>query len=211
MTINSNSDVRNKKYPDSQFTQLKETDLEQVWHWRNQPAIRQNMHNSKTISWAEHQAWFEQLPQSGKVFYIFHQNNRAIGTLYFDTAGPGKLEWGCYVGETDVWPGSGLLLEIAALDYAAAQPHISHLHAEVLSFNQSVLKMHQLFGYQTCPDKPAISLKAASATASTSAAEPFCIKVFEYQTASWRAQRSSILARLPKQISAAADYIHFQD
>ena len=203
--------MNSKKYPDSLFTQLTETELEQVWHWRNQPGIRQNMHNSNEISWAKHQAWFGQLSQSGKVFYIFRQNNRAIGTLYFDSAGPERLEWGCYLGETDVWPGSGLLLEIAALDYAAAQPHITHLYAEVLSFNQSVLKMHQLFGYQSCPDKPAIQLKTASASAAASPDEPYCIKVFQYQTAHWRAMRSNILARLPKQISAAADYIHFQD
>lgn len=191
-----------KVYPQSHFTPLTETDLARVWQWRNQTNIRQNMHNTNEISWDEHQRWFEQLPKSDKRFYVFRQNDRAIGALYFDAYGDDGLEWGCYLGETDVWPGSGLLLEIAALDYAAAQPHITHLHAEVLSLNQSVLKMHQLFGYQHCPDKAVNPAQHATS---------YCIKVFEYQTAAWRAERADILARLPRQIAAAADYIHFQD
>ncbi|CAM5204060.1 hypothetical protein [Alishewanella longhuensis] len=64
------------------------------------------------------------------------------------------LEWGCYLGEDNVWPGSGLLLEIAALDYAASQSGVHRLYAEVLSFNLSVLKMHRLFGYLPMEDKP---------------------------------------------------------
>ncbi len=192
----------NKVYPRSLFTPLQQTELEQLWHWRNQAAIRQNMHNSKEISWSEHQAWFKQLPQSAKVFYIFRQNERPIGALYFDPVGADGLEWGCYLGETDVWPGSGLLLEIAALDYATTRPGIRFLHAEVLSFNQSVLNMHRLFGYQSCEDKP-----ATSDTQNTG----HSVKVFQYKTADWRAQRSQVLAKLPKQIAAAADFIHFQD
>lgn len=191
-----------KVYPRSQFSLLQETELTQLWQWRNQAGIRQNMHNSKEINWQEHLAWFKQLPQSDKVFYIFRQNERPIGALYFSPVGASGLEWGCYLGETDVWPGSGLLLEIAALDYAAAKPEISFLHAEVLSFNQSVLNMHRLFGYQSGEDKPALSDTQPSG---------HCVKVFHYKTADWRAQRSHILAKLPKQIAAAADFIHFQD
>ncbi|WP_214000070.1 UDP-4-amino-4,6-dideoxy-N-acetyl-beta-L-altrosamine N-acetyltransferase [Arsukibacterium sp.] len=194
--------LSNKVYPRSHFTLLQETDLTQLWHWRNQASIRQNMHNSNEISWQEHLAWFNQLPHSDKVFYIFRQNQRPIGALYFDPVAASGLEWGCYLGETDVWPGSGLLLEIAALDYAAAQPDISFLHAEVLSFNQSVLNMHRLFGYRHCADKPASSDPQHTG---------HCVKVFQYNTADWRAQRSHILAKLPRQIAAAAEFIHFQD
>ncbi|MBV2127870.1 UDP-4-amino-4,6-dideoxy-N-acetyl-beta-L-altrosamine N-acetyltransferase [Arsukibacterium indicum] len=199
--------LSNKVYPRSTFSRLQQAELAQLWHWRNQPSIRQNMHNSKEISWPEHQAWFAQLPDSGKTFYIFRQNERPIGALYFDPVGDCGLEWGCYLGETDVWPGSGLMLEIAALDYAAAKPGISFLHAEVLSFNQSVINMHRLFGYQGCEDKPC---GGQSATSEAQHSE-HCVKVFQYKTADWRAKRSQILAKLPKQISAAAEFIDFQD
>lgn len=189
-----------KQYPLSQFRPLTEAMLQQVWQWRNQPDIRRNMHNDTPISWHEHLGWFEALQcDLSRNFFMFYQNERPIGVLNFSQHNSSVLEWGCYLGEVDVWPGSGLLLEIAALDYAAKQPHFTHLHAEVLSFNQSVLKMHKLFGYQPLPDLPG-KLRDN---------QPYQVKVFHYPLADWRANRDTVLARLPKQIAAAAGFIQF--
>lgn len=192
-----------KSYPHSVFSRLCEPELELVWHWRNQPHIRQQMHNKQLISWKEHQAWFKTLTQSAKAFYILRQNDRPIGCLYFHPLAENGLEWGCYLGESNVWPGSGLLLEIAALDYASAQPGIDYLHAEVMADNHSVIKMHQFFGYTSLPDKGNIK--------STETGSPQPIKVFRYQTTAWRESRADIMLKLPKQISAAAHFIRFLD
>lgn len=192
-----------RHYPRSHFRPLQATDLQQVWQWRNQPEIRQNMHSPAPISWQQHLTWFEQLQQDGqRSFFVFWQNDRPIGVLNFHWHTAEMLEWGCYLGEPAVWPGSGLLLEIAALDFAADQANCHTLYAEVLSFNQSVLKMHQLFGYQPLPDK--------AATDSPRAGRTYCIKVFHYPTELWRSQRAEVLRRLPRQIRAAADLIEFQ-
>jgi UDP-4-amino-4,6-dideoxy-N-acetyl-beta-L-altrosamine N-acetyltransferase len=189
-----------KQYPVSRFSPLTDAELKLVWQWRNQPDIRRNMHNDALISWPQHQQWFEQLQfDISRSFFVFYQNDRPIGVLNFNQRSNGVLEWGCYLGEQDVWPGSGLLLEIAALDYAAAQPEQHSLYAEVLSFNRSVIKMHQLFGYQPLPDRPG---KARDG-------ELYSVNVFEYALATWRANRTAVLARLPKQIAAAADRIQF--
>ena len=189
-----------KQYPVSQFRPLTEADLELVWQWRNQPDIRRNMHNDTPISWHEHLAWFEKLQHDlSRNFFVFYQNERPIGVLNFNQHSSGVLEWGCYLGETNVWPGSGLLLEIAALDYATMQNAQHSLYAEVLSFNQSVLKMHQLFGYQPLPD---LAGKHRDN-------QPYQVKAFHYPLADWRANRDAVLARLPKQIAAAASFIQF--
>lgn len=189
-----------KRYPISQFIPLSENDLALVWQWRNQPHIRANMHNDAIISWQEHQAWFSQLQQdSNRQFFVFYQDNRPIGVLNFKQHSTGTKEWGCYLGETDVWPGSGLLLEIAALDYAAK--HAQHsLYAEVLSFNHNVIKMHLLFGYHPLPD--GLPLRRNN--------EPYTIKSFKYPLADWLKNRGKILAKLPKQIVAAANLIEFK-
>lgn len=192
-----------KSYPHSIFSRLSEPELKLVWQWRNQPHIRQQMHNTHQISWQEHQAWFKTLQQSTKAFYIFRQNDRPIGCLYFHPLVENGLEWGCYLGEPNAWPGSGLLLEIAALDYACAQPGVDYLHAEVLADNHSVIKMHQFFGYASLPDKDTIN------PTDTNHTQP--IKVFRYQTAAWRESRADIMLKLPKQISAAAHFIRFLD
>jgi UDP-4-amino-4,6-dideoxy-N-acetyl-beta-L-altrosamine N-acetyltransferase len=189
-----------KTYPISHFSALTAADLERVWGWRNQSEIRRNMHNDAPISWEEHLSWFDKLlsDESRQVF-IFKQNARPIGVLNFSQRSQGVIEWGCYLGETDVWPGSGLLLEIAALDYAATQIELSSLYAEVLSFNQSVVRMHVFFGYQPLPDRPGQMRND----------EPYVVNVFSYELDEWRKNRTRVLARLPKQICAAADLIQF--
>ncbi|MDR6983932.1 UDP-4-amino-4,6-dideoxy-N-acetyl-beta-L-altrosamine N-acetyltransferase [Rheinheimera pacifica] len=192
--------VAAKQYPTSQFRPLTEAELERVWQWRNQPDIRRNMHSDTPISWDEHLAWYEKLKfDLSRSFFVFHQNEQPIGVLNFNQRSNGVLEWGCYLGETNVWPGSGLLLEIAALDYAAMQNTQHSLYAEVLSFNQSVLKMHQLFGYLSLPDLPG-KLRDN---------QLYQVKAFHYPLADWRANRDAVLTRLPKQIAAAASFIQF--
>lgn len=189
-----------KHYPLSEFKPLTEELLRLVWQWRNQSEIRRNMHNDAPISWDEHLSWFSALKQNSKRrFLVFFQDGRPIGVLNFSTMTDGVLEWGCYLGETDVWPGSGLLLEIAALDYASSDKTADTLYAEVLSFNQSVIKMHQLFGYQQMPEKPG----------ATRENEAYQVKVFTYPLTAWRINREAILAKLPKQIAAAAARIQF--
>ena len=189
-----------KHYPLSEFKPLTEALLRLVWQWRNQSEIRRNMHSDAPISWDEHLNWFEaQKLNPKRRFYVFFQDGRPIGVLNFSQLAQGVLEWGCYLGETDVWPGSGLLLEIAALDYAASDKATHTLYAEVLSFNQSVIKMHQLFGYQSMPDKPGAVRDN----------EAYQVKVFAYPLSLWRNKRDAILAKLPKQIAAAAVRIKF--
>ncbi len=189
-----------KHYPQSRFVPLAKQYLEQVWHWRNLPQIRRNMHNDAPISWQQHLSWFNSLQTAtDRRFYVFLQDGRAIGVLNFSRHSSSVLEWGCYLGEDNAWPGSGLLLEIAALDYAALQPDVHTLYAEVLSFNHSVLKMHRLFGYQPLADKPGSSRDEAA----------FVVNTFQYPLEQWRANRNAVLQKLPKQIAAAAQHIGF--
>ena len=189
-----------KHYPLSHFSPLSEAELELVWQWRNQHEIRRNMHNDAPISWTEHLAWFDRLKEDlSRRFFVFYQDKRPIGVLNFTQRSPSVLEWGCYLGETNVWPGSGLLLEIAALDYAAMQSGQETLYAEVLSFNLGVLKMHRLFGYQQLADLPG-QLREQQA---------YQVKVFHYPLAQWHTNRTAVLASLPKQIAAAANFIQF--
>lgn len=191
-----------KRYPYSRFSPLTEAELEQVLQWRNRADIRRNMHQDTEISLPQHQEWFNRLQQDNhKHFFVFYQDNRAIGVLNFSMQNTAVLEWGCYLGELNVWPGSGLLLEIAALDYAAARPEIQHLYAEVLSFNLSVLKLHQLFEYDTLPDK----------TGGDRDNQPYQVRCFQYPLQRWQSERERILAKLPPAIRQAASLITFSD
>ena len=94
---------------------------------------------------------------------------------------------------------SGLLLEIAALDYAFIGKNAATLYAEVLSFNQSVLKMHKLFQYDALEDRTDEKTDGTIVT----------VKRFLYHQKQWLLKREKVLSMLPKQIGAAAQYIHF--
>ena len=198
-----------KMSPNSQFIPLNDTHLETGLRWRNLPHIRANMHSTNEISWQQHLSWFETLKNdSKKQFFVFLQNERPVGVLNFTLVdaieNPHELttpclEWGCYIGEDNVWPGSGLLLEIAALDYAFIGKNAATLYAEVLSFNQSVLKMHKLFQYDALEDRTDEKTDGTIVT----------VKRFLYHQKQWLLKREKVLSMLPKQIGAAAQYIHF--
>lgn len=188
--------------PTSRFSPLTLNELEIVLQWRNQPHIRQNMHNQDEITWSQHFKWFDALKNDdSRFFFVFYQNDRPIGVLNFSEhqSTPYTLEWGCYIGEDDVWPGSGLLLEIAALQYALELKDAAALYAEVLSFNKSVNKLHTLFQYTALEDGRAFTRNK----------EKHWVKRFEYKREQWQNNKTKILSRLPKQVTAAANFIQF--
>jgi UDP-4-amino-4,6-dideoxy-N-acetyl-beta-L-altrosamine N-acetyltransferase len=186
--------------PEHAFKPLQKQQLELVWQWRNSPRIMQNMHNSSPVKWLEHCAWFEKLEaDNSRQFYVFLQNQRPVGVLNFSDMNTSTPEWGCYLGETNVWPGSGIILELAALDFSAEHDQFSHLLAQVLSFNNAANKMHKVFEYEQ------ISLEKGGERNDLS----FDILHYSYELKQWTQKRDKILAKLPKNIALAAANIQF--
>jgi|TARA_B110000902_G_C14272167_1_gene573611 UDP-4-amino-4,6-dideoxy-N-acetyl-beta-L-altrosamine N-acetyltransferase len=186
--------------PEHAFKPLQKQQLELVWQWRNSPRIMQNMHNSAPVKWLEHCAWFEKLEaDNSRQFYVFLQNQRPVGVLNFSDMNTSTPEWGCYLGETNVWPGSGIILELAALDFSADHDQFSHLLAQVLSFNNAANKMHKVFEYEQ------ISLEKGGERNDLS----FDILHYSYELKQWTQKRDKILAKLPKNIALAAANIQF--
>ncbi|GAC20834.1 hypothetical protein GARC_3881 [Paraglaciecola arctica BSs20135] len=158
------------------------------------------MHNSAPVKWQEHCAWFEKLEgDDSRTFFVFLQNQRPIGVLNFSDMNTATPEWGCYLGETNVWPGSGIILEVAALDYTASCNQFSHLLAQVLSFNNSANKMHKVFEYEQ------VSMEKGGERNGLD----FDILHYSYELKQWPQKRDKILTKLPKNIALAAAQIRF--
>lgn len=186
--------------PEHTFKPLQQAQLELVWQWRNSERIKQNMHNNQPVKWDEHSAWFDKLQEdTSRQFYVFFQNQRPIGVLNFSNMHSATPEWGCYLGETNVWPGSGIILELAALDFTASHSQFSHLLAEVLSFNQSANKMHKVFEYE----------QVNSTKGGQRQGLDYQILHYRYELKQWAQKRDKILKKLPKNISLAASKIEF--
>ena len=186
--------------PEHVFKPLQQEQLELVWQWRNSPRIMQNMHNPESVEWLEHCAWFEKLENdNSRQFYIFLQDKRPIGVLNFSELQTATPQWGCYLGEINVWPGSGIMLELAALDFSANHSEFSHLLAQVLSFNHAANRMHNVFEYAQ------LSLEKGGERNGLS----FDVLHYRYELKQWAQNRDKILKKLPRKIAIAAAHIQF--
>lgn len=194
------SEIKLKNLPSHCFLPV---DVEQsalLWQWRNSPRVRANMHSDQAISWQDHQSWFEDmLVDNTRRYWMLYQNKRPVGVLNFSDLDTSSPQWGCYLGETDVWPGSGIIFELAALDYCAASADFEYIVAQVLSFNHAALKLHKLFEYEHL------------ATASGGERNELSYQVlhYRYELNHWRENRLRILKKLPKQMRLVADNIQF--
>lgn len=182
------------------FVPLSEEHVELVWQWRNSERVRVNMHNEQVIAWAEHKKWYESLQTDPtRECWIYCQHGRPVGVLNFSDMQSANMQWGCYLGEVNVLPGSGLVLEWAALEYTLTQDNCQTLAAEVLSFNTSALKLHKLFNYE------AVGVEKGGSRAGST----FNIHLFSYAKTNWQENRLKILSRLPKPIQKVLQQVTF--
>lgn len=188
--------------PSTQFKTLSSTELELVRCWRNTPRVSANMFDTSIVEQEQQQRWFQSLQQDqNQKQFVFYQNRRPIGMLSFKAIqSDGLCSWGCYLGETNVWPGSGLVLEAAALDYAFHTLNEPVLWAEVFDFNTSALKMHHFFGYDLVEVKKDFLLREGQA---------IDLHRFCYRRDDWLQRRLAIHQKMPKQIREAVEKIEF--
>lgn len=187
--------------PSSNFYPLNFDLLEKVRGWRNLPRIRNNMLTNSIISSEQQIKWFESLvADKSRLYFVFFQDANPIGMLYFVDITKEDCSWGCYIGEDAVWPGSGLLLEVAALDFALKKLSLEQLNAEVFDFNSAPQKMHKIFGYT--------SVDATENTIEREGKEHVLFK-FQYKKTDWINNREKIVAKLPKQIREGIENIRF--
>ncbi|MDU0355718.1 UDP-4-amino-4,6-dideoxy-N-acetyl-beta-L-altrosamine N-acetyltransferase [Paraglaciecola aquimarina] len=104
--------------PSHEFKALSQSQLKLVWQWRNSPRIQQNMHNDQPVEWQDHCRWFEKLAcDTSRQFFILWQNKQPIGVLNFSDLHTSTPEWGCYLGETNVWLGNGHYFRVGGVGF----------------------------------------------------------------------------------------------
>ena len=186
--------------PISRFAPLTEDLIEQVRMWRNKPRIRSNMINDYVIGYSQQRTWFRNISATtSEQHLVFFQNDRPIGMLYFSDISSDSCKWGCYLGEENIWPGSGILLFIAALDYAFDVIGVCELCAEVFEDNYSSVKLDNFFGYEY----------AGSIRVSTFSNVSKNLLQFSYEKDTWLLNRPKIIDKLPRRIREATKHIMF--
>lgn len=131
--------------------EMAEGDLETVLGWRNQPWIRANMYTDHEISLEEHRSWFSRAKHDpASLHLVCESEGEPIGCVNFTQIDRknGRAFWGFYLGEENGPKGRGAAMEYLALQYAFGPLALRKLCAEVFSFNEKVLKLHDKFGFR---------------------------------------------------------------
>ena len=132
------------------FRDIRESDLEDVLRWRNHPKVRENMYTRHEISIDEHMHWWESTKnRSDQIYYIYESLGNKFGVVSFSQINMKDMNcsWAFYASDL-AQRGMGSRMEYLALEYAFDNLNMHKLHCEVLSFNTSVVGLHQKFGFQ---------------------------------------------------------------
>lgn len=122
----------------------------EVLKLRNKESIRRNMYSDHIITESEHLKWLVSLKKKPEqqffIIFVADQVKGAVSLAAFDFKNR-KCDWAFYLDET-VRGGLGAAIEYYFVGYVFDKLKIEKLNCEVLSFNESVIKMHKKFGFQ---------------------------------------------------------------
>lgn len=130
---------------------MRESDLDQVRAWRNQPHIRRYMFTDHVIAPEEHRAWFARVRDSAQDHYlIFECRGEPVGVVSFTQHSPlhQRADWGFYLGAEDLPKGMGRILGFCSMEHAFGTLGIRKLRGEVLAFNARSLRLFLALGFR---------------------------------------------------------------
>ena len=129
---------------------LQKEHLRLILPWRNSLAVRRAMFNHHIISIEEHLSWFEELKKDDtKQWFLFiDEKDEPQGVVYFTEINYEHQTafWGFYA-RPEVISGTGLKMELDALDFAFEELKVVKLSCEVLANNPGVINMHIKVGF----------------------------------------------------------------
>ncbi len=113
---------------------VRETDCETLWHWANDPKVRERAYNSEPIPWEEHLKWFREKLEGDATIYIAEKSGRPVGQIRFDfedSAGMVDVsvdseERGCGYGTELIRRGTQRFLQDTGADNAVAYVKVSN-------------------------------------------------------------------------------------
>ncbi|SFM81877.1 UDP-4-amino-4,6-dideoxy-N-acetyl-beta-L-altrosamine N-acetyltransferase [Marinobacter pelagius] len=129
---------------------IRDSELELMLSWRNEPSVRQNMYTTHEIGLEEHLAWWATTKDSPRHrYFMYEYEGRPAGIVGFTGIDRGNqnASWAFYASP-EAPKGSGSRMEVLALDYAFGELGLHKLSCEVLAFNTSVIRLHEKFGFQ---------------------------------------------------------------
>ena len=132
----------------SKLRSMKETDIELVLSWRNNPNISKYMYNQHLISLKEHKKWFFRSLESQYLeLLIFELDDQREGFMQFKIDHNNqKGEWGFYLSP-NATTGVGSIMGNHGLKYAFEKLQLEYLFGEAMEYNEKSIKFHRKLGF----------------------------------------------------------------
>ena len=133
------------------FRDLELGDLVRLHEWRNLPEVAAYMYTDHWIEAAEHARWFGgAMTDPGRRYWIIVLDGTPVGllNLYDNSEDHRRAYWAFYLADPAVrGRGVGASAERFMMRYAFVDRGLDVLRCEVLATNESVVRMHERYGF----------------------------------------------------------------
>ncbi len=123
-------------------------DMELLFEWANEAAVRKNSFSTKQISWEEHKVWYDRILSSkDDVQYIYMCDGKEIGQVRLTLEGE-TAEIGYSISADNRSMGHGKrMLNLVYNKIREEFPQIKRIIAKVKSENTASQKVFEAIGY----------------------------------------------------------------
>ena len=130
---------------------LRPDDEEMIYRWRNMPEVVRYMYTDRLIDRREHEGWFRRIqtdPTRRHWIITCDQEEVGVANLYAIDPVSRRCHWAFYIASPKArGKGVGTLTEYFVLQHVFEELNFNRLCCEVLSMNESVIRMHKEFGF----------------------------------------------------------------
>ena len=116
---------------------------------RNESFVRNFMFNNKIINIDDHYKWVKSnIKNKTRIFYLVFYQHSLIGSVILSNISyeNKRTDWAFYISEHSI-KGIGAAIEFKFINMLFNDNNFEKLNCEVLNFNQTVIKLHQKFGF----------------------------------------------------------------
>lgn len=132
--------------------QIKQEDIELIRSWRNSPEVAKYMYTDDEITAEQQQNWFNKIQHTNTSrYWLVEYNDQKIGLASITNISEmfSSCQWAFYIGNDQVrGSGVGFKIEYNIIEYVFNELKLNKLNCEVFSFNDGVIRMHEMFGFR---------------------------------------------------------------
>jgi UDP-4-amino-4,6-dideoxy-N-acetyl-beta-L-altrosamine N-acetyltransferase len=137
---------------DVRLREVRENDRARLLAWRNSPDVAAYMYSDHKIGREEHDHWFDVVRhEPRRRYWIIEADGEPVGlaNLADIDMTHRRCAWAYYLASPNVRGlGVGSFVEFQVIEHVFAELGLNKLWCEVLISNESVWRLHELYGFQ---------------------------------------------------------------